>query len=339
MDNEIMVSVSMITYNHGKYIRHALESVLMQETDFKFEIVIGDDCSSDNTQEIIREYEKKYPNIIKPIYRQENVGAINNSIDVKSKCKGKYLAILEGDDYFTSKYKLQKQVEFLETHKEYKSCAHRIEIVDENENHKLYTLSDLPLNYAFGTYEYSKWQTNMIHPNSLMLVNIFKENNEDIKKLFTTSKTSNHSMLLLTCLKMSDIYVFSESMTAWRCVIKPNATNYTSIAQENKLVYHEDKLRIYKAEKEYFQKYFKTINFSEILAKGYIDGIKIIKNKNSNNKEWKKCYKKYLTKKELYVYVPYVKIKIALKNFYCTCVSALRKIGVYDKMKKLLKKD
>lgn len=100
--DKLMVSICCITYNHEKYISEALESFLMQKTSFKYEILIHDDASTDNTAKIIREYEKKFPEIIKPIYQIENQYSKGNKINLVynfPRAKGKYIAICEGDDY------------------------------------------------------------------------------------------------------------------------------------------------------------------------------------------------------------------------------------------------
>ena len=129
---ECFVSVVVITYNHEKYIRQCLDSILMQSVDFYFEIVISDDCSTDQTVEIIKEYQKKYPNIIKPILRSLNVGATKNQYDCFLRCTGNYVAILDGDDFWTDKEKLKTQINFLENNKTYIACTQRYSVVDEN---------------------------------------------------------------------------------------------------------------------------------------------------------------------------------------------------------------
>lgn len=113
------VSVSMITYNHENYIAQAIEGALMQKTNFPFEIVIGEDYSTDGTREIVFDYARKFPEIIRVITSGENVGAQANLIRMLNVCKGKYIALCEGDDYWTDPNKLQKQVDFLETHPDY----------------------------------------------------------------------------------------------------------------------------------------------------------------------------------------------------------------------------
>lgn len=125
-----MVSVWIITYNHEKFIRQCLESVLAQKTNFSYEIVIGEDCSTDNTKRIIQELEKEFPYIIKPIYQQTNVGAYKNAYHYcYPKLKGKYIACLEADDYWTDEYKLQKQVDALENDKTAVACFTQVRVL------------------------------------------------------------------------------------------------------------------------------------------------------------------------------------------------------------------
>lgn len=118
-DNDIIVSVDMITYNHEKFIVQAIEGVLMQKTNFRFELVIGEDCSTDRTREICIEYRNKYPDIIKLLLPEKNLGVRENGLATIRACRGKYIALCEGDDYWTDPYKLQKQVDFLEANEEY----------------------------------------------------------------------------------------------------------------------------------------------------------------------------------------------------------------------------
>lgn len=120
--NSISVSICCLAYNHELYITDCLEGILKQKTTFIFELLIHDDASTDRTAEIIREYEKKYPEIIKPIYQTENQYSKSKGVSVKfqfPRVKGKYISICEGDDYWTDSYKLQKQFDFLEKNEDY----------------------------------------------------------------------------------------------------------------------------------------------------------------------------------------------------------------------------
>ncbi|RXQ93859.1 glycosyltransferase [Ancylomarina salipaludis] len=114
----MLVSVHCITYNHAPFIEQCIKGVLMQKTNFKFEFVIGEDCSTDGTRDIIRTYAEKYPQI-KLIISEVNVGGSENSKRTHEACTGKYIAFCEGDDYWIDPYKLQKQVDFLEANEDY----------------------------------------------------------------------------------------------------------------------------------------------------------------------------------------------------------------------------
>lgn len=133
MNNDIAVSIICNAYNHEPYIRDAIEGFIMQKTDFAFEILIHDDASTDKTADIIREYEIKYPDLIKPIYQTENKYSKKISIGMNyqfPRVKGKYIAVCEGDDFWTDPMKLQKQFDLMEKHHELDICVHRAEKID-----------------------------------------------------------------------------------------------------------------------------------------------------------------------------------------------------------------
>lgn len=132
---EMMVSIICNAYNHEPFIRDALEGFVTQKTDFPFEVLIHDDASTDHTADIIREYEKKYPDIIRPIYQTENQYSQHKSIGrifQFPRVKGKYVALCEGDDYWIDPEKLQKQVDLLEKHADVDICAHASKTIDAN---------------------------------------------------------------------------------------------------------------------------------------------------------------------------------------------------------------
>lgn len=125
-NNEITVSVLMLTYNQEQYIDQAIRSVMLQQTDFRFELVIGNDASTDTTSILCQQWKDRYPEQIIFINRTQNLGLQQNFIQTYAHCRGKYLAICEGDDFWTSRHKLQRQVDFLETHPDYAICFHRV---------------------------------------------------------------------------------------------------------------------------------------------------------------------------------------------------------------------
>ena len=133
-----LVDIWMVTYNHENYIAEAIESVLMQQTNFNYRLVIGEDYSTDKTREICIEYQKKNPDKIHLILNKKNLGATQNSYNTHYACNAKYQAMLEGDDYWTDPLKLQKQVDFLEANKEFSLCFHIAEYVNTIENKIFY---------------------------------------------------------------------------------------------------------------------------------------------------------------------------------------------------------
>lgn len=133
--SDVIVSVCVITYNHCNYIRQCLDGILMQQTNFSFEIIVNDDCSTDGTAEIVKEYESKHPQLFKVTYQTEN----QYSKGVRGmfprfcfpRARGKYIALCEGDDYWTDPLKLQKQVDFLEMHQDYVMTSHKCSVYNE----------------------------------------------------------------------------------------------------------------------------------------------------------------------------------------------------------------
>lgn len=143
----------MITYNHEAFISEAIEGVLMQKTDFPVELVIGDDCSTDRTPSICRQYQERYPQAVRLIEQPENVGVSENFRRSLNSCRGKYVAICEGDDYWTDPDKLQKQVDFLAANPDYSICFHNCALVfdDENEPSRLLSSGE-DVDYSFDDF-------------------------------------------------------------------------------------------------------------------------------------------------------------------------------------------
>lgn len=128
------VTVCMINYNQEKFIQEAIESVLMQECDYDFELLIADDCSTDNSKSIIKNIIKNHPkgNLINLIEREENLGMTPNFFETLKLCKGEYIALCDSDDFWRDKYKLQKQIEFLQNDKDFVVSFHDVTLFDEN---------------------------------------------------------------------------------------------------------------------------------------------------------------------------------------------------------------
>jgi len=168
--SEPLVSVMCLAYNHEKYIEDALKGFLIQETDFPFEVLIHDDASTDNTADIIREYEALYPNIIKPVYQSENQWSRDKEVIRNAqygRVKGKYLAYCDGDDYWVDPKKLQKQVKFLEKNIEYVVCGHGF--IVKYENKKIERRMFAYDQRRYGSFRYLQaLKGSPLHPNTWM---------------------------------------------------------------------------------------------------------------------------------------------------------------------------
>src|ERR1035438_1167895 len=129
-DTSVKLSIMMLTYNHERFIAQALNSILSQRVTFDYEIVIGDDFSSDGTRDILARFCHKYPERIVLLLRERNIGAIRNMVATFAECQGEYVALLEGDDYWICDDKLQRQIDFLDSHRQTALCCHRVQLLD-----------------------------------------------------------------------------------------------------------------------------------------------------------------------------------------------------------------
>ena len=228
------LSVILITYNHEKYIEKSLDSVLSQVTDFPFEIVIGDDCSPDDTKNIIREYRDKYPDIIRIVHREKNTGRPTlNVYETTMKCRGDYLAYLEGDDYWTDSDKLQKQMDFLNEHPEYIACTHSHKMIDDNGNDitdpEILKISDM---YKWsGEFTMDDFEKSGFWPGhyaSVVSKNIYKNKKHDYTILYKSHDFVDDGQILLFLLMEGKIYRLDDEMSVWRYVKKAGGNSWTS---------------------------------------------------------------------------------------------------------------
>lgn len=235
-ENRPLLSVWMISYNHEKYIEQALNSVLMQKTKFEYEIVIGDDCSTDNTQQILRTYAEKYPDKITLILRDKNMGPTNNAYDVFMNCRGKYIALLEGDDFWTDNEKLQKQVDILESDSELSGCSHIVNYIDGNN--KIFDQEPSnkfidQLKIICGPEDFIKYTLNGVsicHTQSLVFRNFFKSG--DFRELITCAKYICDTQLKILILSYGKLHLINNNMGCYRYIT--NSTSFSSLSYEAK---------------------------------------------------------------------------------------------------------
>lgn len=232
------LSVVVITYNHEKYIRQCLDSILMQNIDFQIEIIIGDDCSPDNTPDIVREYHQKYPDIIRPTLRSVNVGATRNQYECFLKCRGKYIAILDGDDFWTDKDKLKIQTNFLEKNDLYIGCTHRYSVVDQDNKiiQKIYSGPGRPQSGEYTIKDFLKY-IYYGHPGTLVFKNIFLKPKYDYYIIPEGDRFICDITLGLILVCLGKIYVLDDIMASYRSFQIKGGSNYSSsIAKKNRII-------------------------------------------------------------------------------------------------------
>lgn len=204
-----LVSIVMIAYNVEKYIIEAIESVLLQEVNFTYELVIGEDCSKDQTRDIALEYEKNYPDRIRVLQHINNLGLTPNCVATHNACKGKYIALLDSDDYWTNKAKLQKQIDFLEQNPEFAGCGHQsMKIYDYKQkkeslfgatNDMVYALNDMITHRKF-------------HTSSFVYRKEIWDKSEGIPKDISSNERAIYPMVAI----FGKIYYMKENMCVYR---------------------------------------------------------------------------------------------------------------------------
>ena len=249
----IKVSVVMITYNHEKYIEKAVESVLMQKGDFELELLIGNDKSPDRTAEILKKYEKDER--VKIFNREQNMGATKNELDIKMKCLGDYIAILEGDDYWVTEDKLDKQLKILQKYDDAVLCYTDSYTVNENNQIIGQKLVKRDCIENFNSLMANRGE---IPTGTIMYKNIFKyeKNIDNLKKVLTSSEMIGDLSLFAALIKEGKFYKLNEFTGAYRYI-----TNSTSYSSRSDLYKEYELYKVFKGIAEYYnlsglKKYF-----------------------------------------------------------------------------------
>jgi glycosyltransferase involved in cell wall biosynthesis len=208
--NPVLLSICCITYNHENYISQAIEGFLAQKTSFNFEIIIHDDASTDATASIVKKYEQEHPNLIKAIYQTEN--QYSKGIKpwpnfVFPIARGKYIALCEGDDYWTDPYKLQKQVDFLEHNKDYSICFHDVKI---NKHGELIN-DDITRDVPESTSIIELAKGNYMHTPSV----VFKRNWQELPSWFALCPAGDYPLHMINA-QFGKIKKLDEVMAVYR---------------------------------------------------------------------------------------------------------------------------
>lgn len=318
MSEEIMVSVICTVYNHEKYLRKCLDGFVMQKTNFKFEVLIHDDASTDGSADIIREYEKKYPDIIKPIY--QTVNQYSQGIKVSQtylypRAKGKYLAFCEGDDYWCDENKLQKQFDVMEANNELSACLHRVSLIKEagELTGDFYPRVEMPegikstdemIRLLFKSDGYP-FHTSSIFVKTEYVIDL---TTKDV--LFYKESPAGDFPMYLYFALMGKIYYFDESMSCYRLF---SIGSYTERQKKNKefyiknlkswlLMYNEFNLYTNRKYNDILQTQLEKTQFELLFC--LQDYRKIIKMRNTN------VFKKLSNKEKIWIilnaYFPHI---------------------------------
>ena len=277
---EIMTSICCTTYNHENYIADAIESFLMQKTDFSYEILIHDDASTDRTPEIIKQYESKYPDLIKPIYQTENQyskGVKTGNFNME-RAKGKYIALCEGDDYWTDPYKLQKQVDYMEKNSECSMCVHAAYRVTPDKKKLKSHVRPNRGNKIFTVEEVIEGVGDLITTNSILFPTVFSTNRPDF---YEKAPVGDYPFTIYLALQ-GTVYYIDEFMSAYRVGVKGSWTSEFLSSIERRVAHWDktvDMLNEINKYSEYkydilIKKHIQNIKFNLMLDQGRFKEVK-----------------------------------------------------------------
>lgn len=298
MKNETMVSVICTVYNHEKYLRKCLDGFVMQKTNFKFEVLIHDDASTDGSADIIREYEKKYPDIIKPIYQTENQYSKGIKIGptyLFPIAKGKYLAFCEGDDYWRDENKLQKQFDIMENHPDCSICVHKVMDILEDGTHleHYHPNGDIEIN-CFNCEDYINLiSSGTYHPfqTSSYFIRMSLFDYENKPEFWANSDVGDVPMILY-CVSKGSLYYIDDVMSCYRNNSIGSWTNTVSSDTLKSITHSKRMFELFRSYDKYLD-YKYTNNIKKIEKK--IE-FKISLYESNSKKSLKKEYRPFFIK-------------------------------------------
>ena len=229
---EIAVSVAVITYNMQEYLPQLLNSILMQKTDFRYEIIVDDDCSPDESRTILIDYAARYPDVFMLSLRDQNVGGSKNMYGVLRQCRGRYIAILEGDDWWEAEDKLQYQYDFMESHPEYIAmyCNSWCELSRTESLQRVRRKIENPLVFTYNDFQNTHFFNRL--PNSTdtaFFRNFFATAPEsELDVFWKAHKMVWDQSLALILYGKGSVYVDPRIVSHHRTIVEKGGTNYQS---------------------------------------------------------------------------------------------------------------
>lgn len=314
--DDIMVSISCTTYNHERYVRKCLEGFVMQKTNFKFEVLVHDDASTDSTPQIIKEFEEKYPDIIKPIYQKEN--QFSKGVKIAKnyqlpRMKGKYVAFCEGDDYWSDPLKLQKQFDILEENKNCSICVHKVLCIKENGDPR----KDFQPNVKIFPYETGMFsqgnllkllQKQYLFQTSSYFIrkNIYEEYYNNLPE-FAKAIGVGDAPLFYYFISKGDCFYINKDMSCYRTGSLNSWTSKQRLDLSRRLKHIEQLIAMLNLYNEY-----NDYKFDEII-KDHINRLEF--ETNIQKKNYKECVKKE-NRKELLKYSFRIRVSLYLNAYF-----------------------
>lgn len=290
MNEEVMVTVVCPTYNQGRYLRQGLDSIFVQKVNFKYEVLVGEDCSPDNTNEILKEYLDKYPDVLQVFHREHNLKQSRNVYDLFMRSKGKYIIILDLDDYWTDSEKLQKQVDFLEQNPEYIGTAHDFDLIDA-EGKPLFR-EGRPIKKFLGrAFSLQDFLENgfVYQTGTFCYHNIWREN-QDWTILYKSDRTvvdlTVNSLLLLR----KNVFIMPESMSIYRDVVSENGLNCRSVCAKDVALDWKTMTEQLEKLNAYFEG---KVDYSRMWSNLILNYLKALLRREQGNFSWKECRQMY----------------------------------------------
>lgn len=314
----VEISIIVLTYNHEKYVRKTLESIFSQRINVSYEVLIVDDASTDNTVDVLKEYRTKYPQRVQLFLKKRNdCFPTKNEYFVMRRTKGRYVAVIEGDDYWLDENKLQRQYDFLENNEKFSAVTSDVRIVDENDNeitgreaykrkeNQIFTLQDADNLELAG------------RAITLLARNYFRDDLR-MKIIYKADKIISDNTYELICLSHGDIYQFKDKTSAYRYVAKVGESNFNSIIQND--IYRPLNILRYAICMENFMKEYKDSSYELKVIRKLIMG-------NATKYSWK-ALKSVLCQAKNPDY-------LLMGAYYHFCVRDSRIYNVNSKVKKI----
>ena len=267
MEETIMVSVIMASYNHKKYVCQAVDSVLSQRTNFKYEVLIGDDASTDGTGDIlISKYRKN--DKIRLLLRSKNVGGTKNAHTLYKYAKGKYLCICECDDYWTDKNYLQTAVDWMETHEGYAAVATRRIVKSERTNRKTLFTSLEECNCDISLDDFMRNRKN-IDISACLFVNFFHDGKSDYR-IYRMTRHMGDLAMAIYILQHGNIFQLDNIVGVYRTDREKGSSNYNSITNSTQIFL--DHMKIIKYMKKFCYPELDYLYLVKRYASGFLRG-------------------------------------------------------------------